>query len=188
MLASYLAAAKSDPLTPAMIVLFVVFAGWSLAFEHRFRKPFFSAPVKIGLIAVGGALFLAFLAGNVGGTAEHFANSISRFLFWNAIVFVLSRNKTEYDFWTLAIIELSLFMISGSFVQPPTFLPLLLISVTCLFFTFQRAAILKCGVVGEPSKGGLGLAFVRRVPPDGLRRLARGQRQLLQGWHRSWVP
>src|SRR5262249_52738431 len=76
---------------------------------------------------------------------------------------VLSRNKTEYDFWTLAIIELSLFMISGSFVQPPTFLPLLLISVTCLFLTFQRAAILKCGVVGEPSKGGAGLAFVTLV-------------------------
>jgi hypothetical protein len=32
-------------------------------------------------------------------------------------------NKTEYDFWTLAIIELSLFMISGSFVQPPTSFP-----------------------------------------------------------------
>jgi len=160
MLASYLAAAKNDPLTPVMLILFLVFAGWSLAFEHRFRKPFFSAPVKIGLIAIGGALFLVFLAGNVGGTAEHFANSISRFLFWNAIVFVLSRNKTEYDFWTLAIIELSLFMISGSFVQPPTFLPLLLISVVCLFITFQRAAILKCGIVGEPSKGGFGLGFV----------------------------
>ena len=160
MLSAYLAAAKSDPLTPAMIVLFVLFAGWSLLFEHRFRKPFFSAPVKIGLIAIGGGLFLIFLAGNVGGTAEHFANSISRFLFWNAIVFVLSRNKTEYDFWTLAIIELSLFMISGSFVQPPAFLPLLLISVTCLFLTFQRAAILKCGIVGEPAKGGLGLTFV----------------------------
>ena len=48
MLASYRAAAKSDPLTPAMIVLFVVFAGWSLAFEHRFRKPYVSAPVKNG--------------------------------------------------------------------------------------------------------------------------------------------
>jgi transglutaminase-like putative cysteine protease len=157
MLAAYLAAVKSDPLTPFQLAFFVLAAGWSLAVEHRFRKPFFSAPIKIGLIAVGGAIFIAFIAGNVGGTAEHFANSISRFLFWNAIVFVLSRNKTEYDFWTLAIIELSLFMISGSFVQPPAFLPLLLISVTCLFFTFQRAAILKCGVVGEPSRGGLAL-------------------------------
>jgi transglutaminase-like putative cysteine protease len=160
MLAAYLAAVKSDPLTPFQLAFFVAAAGWSLAVEHRFRKPFFSAPIKIGLIAVGGAIFIAFIAGNVGGTAEHFANSISRFLFWNAIVFVLSRNKTEYDFWTLAIIELSLFMISGSFVQPPTFLPLLLVSVTCLFITFQRAAILKCGVVGEPSRGGLGLAVV----------------------------
>src|SRR5262249_57231178 len=82
------------------------------------------------------------------------------FLFWNAIVFILSRNKTEYDFWTLAIIELSLFMISGSFVQPPAFLPLLLVSVFCLFATFQRAAILKCGVIGEPSSGGWRLSIV----------------------------
>ncbi len=159
-LAAYLAAVKTDPLTPFQITFFIVAAAWSLAVEHRLRKPFFSAPIKIGLIAVGGAIFIVFLGANVGGTAEHFANSISRFLFWNAIVFVLSRNKTEYDFWTLAIIELSLFMISGSFVQPPAFLPLLLISVSCLFITFQRAAILKCGVVGGPTRGGLGLAAV----------------------------
>jgi len=159
-LAAYLAAAKNDPLTPGQVLFFVVAALWSLAVEHRFRKPFFSTPIKIGLIAVGGTIFILFIAGNVGGSAEHFANSISRFLFWNAIVFVLSRNKTEYDFWTLAIIELSLFMISGSFVQPPLFLPLLLVSVFCLFTTFQRAAILKCGVVGEPAKGGLWLSVV----------------------------
>jgi transglutaminase-like putative cysteine protease len=160
MLAAYLAAVKSDPLTPFQLAFFLAAAAWSVAVEHRFRKPFFSAPIKIGLIAVGGAIFILFIAGNVSGTAEHFANSISRFLFWNAIVFVLSRNKTEYDFWTLAIIELSLFMISGSFIQPPAFIPLLLVSVTCLFVTFQRAAILKCGVVGEPPKGGTGLAIV----------------------------
>jgi len=159
-LAAYLAAALNDPLMPSQLACFVLAAAWSLLAEHRFRKPFFSAPIKIGLIALGGTLFLLFIAGNVGGTAEHFANSISRFLFWNAIVFVLSRNKTEYDLWTLAIIELSLFMISGSFVQPPTFLPLLLVSVVCLFTTFQRAAILKCGVLGEPSRGGFGLAAV----------------------------
>jgi len=159
-LAAYLAAARNDPLTPGQIAFFVLAALWSLAVEHRFRKPFFSTPIKIGLIAVGGAIFILFIAGNVGGTAEHFANSISRFLFWNAIVFVLSRNKTEYDFWTLAIIELSLFMISGSFVQPPTFLPLLLVSVFCLFATFQRAAVLKCGVVGDPGKGGLWLSVL----------------------------
>ncbi len=159
-LAAYLAAARSDPLTPYQIAFFVGAALWSLAVEHRWRRPFFSAPVKIGLIAVGGSIFILFIAGNVGGTAEHFANSISRFLFWNAIVFVLSRNKTEYDFWTLAIIELSLFMISGSFVQPVAFLPLLLVSVFCLFATFQRAAILKCGVIGEPPRGGLWLSVV----------------------------
>lgn len=159
-LAAYLAAVRNDPLTPFQLAFFIVAAGWSLAVEHRLRKPFFSAPIKIGLIAVGGAIFIVFLAGNVGGTAEHFANSISRFLFWNAIVFILSRNKTEYDFWTLAIIELSLFMISGSFIQPARFLPLLLVSTACLFATFQRAAILKCGVVGEPAKGGARLIAV----------------------------
>jgi transglutaminase-like putative cysteine protease len=159
-LAAYVAAARNDPLTPGQVAFFVGAALWSLAVEHRFRKPFFSTPIKIGLIAVGGTIFILFIAGNVGGTAEHFANSISRFLFWNAIVFVLSRNKTEYDFWTLAIIELSLFMISGSFVQPPMFLPLLLVSVFCLFATFQRAAVLKCGVVGEPGKGGLWLSVL----------------------------
>jgi transglutaminase-like putative cysteine protease len=159
-LAAYLAAARNDPLTPGQVAFFVLAALWSLAVEHRFRKPFFSTPIKIGLIAVGGTIFILFIAGNVGGTAEHFANSISRFLFWNAIVFVLSRNKTEYDFWTLAIIELSLFMISGSFVQPPTFLPLLLVSVTCLFATFQRAAVLKCGVVGDPGRGGIWLSLL----------------------------
>ncbi|HEV3028424.1 MAG TPA: DUF3488 domain-containing protein, partial [Planctomycetota bacterium] len=159
-LAAYLAAARNDPLTPGQVAFFVVASLWSLAVEHRFRKPFFSTPIKIGLIAVGGTIFILFIAGNVGGSAEHFANSISRFLFWNAIVFVLSRNKTEYDFWTLAIIELSLFMISGSFVQPALFLPLLLVSVFCLYSTFQRAAILKCGVVGEPAKGGLWLSIV----------------------------
>jgi transglutaminase-like putative cysteine protease len=161
--AAYLAAVKSDPLTPFQLSFFIAAAGWSLAVEDRFRKPFFSAPIKIGLIALGGAIFILFIAGNVGGSSEHFANSISRFLFWNAIVFVLSRNKTEYDFWTLAIIELSLFMISGSFVQPSSFLPLLFVSVVCLFITFQRTAILKCGVVGGPTKGGLGLAIVSIV-------------------------
>src|SRR5258708_17363134 len=51
-------------------------------------------------------------------------------------------------------------MISAAFVQPPLFLPLLLVSVFCLFATFQRAAILKCGVVGEPARGGLWLSVV----------------------------
>ncbi|MBI3857701.1 MAG: hypothetical protein HY293_18625, partial [Planctomycetes bacterium] len=52
MLAAYLAAVKSDPLTPFQLAFFLAAAGWSLAVEHRFRKPFFSAPIKIGLIAV----------------------------------------------------------------------------------------------------------------------------------------
>jgi transglutaminase-like putative cysteine protease len=153
-LCAYLAAVRNDPLTPFQLVFFALAASWSLGFEHRFRRPFFSPPIKIGLIALGAAIFVVFVAGNVGGTTEHFANSIARFLFWNAIVFVLSRNKSEYDLWTLAIIELSLFMISGSFVQPPFFVPLLLVSVTCLLYTFQRTAFLRCGPAGEQQKGG----------------------------------
>ena len=153
MLCAYLAAVKNDPLTPFQLVFFGLAAAWSLGFEHRFRRPFFSPPIKIALIALGAAIFVVFVAGNVGGTTEHFANSIARFLFWNAIVFVLSRNKSEYDLWTLAIIELSLFMISGSFVQPPLFVPFLLASVTCLLYTFQRTALLRCGAAGEQQKG-----------------------------------
>ncbi len=159
-LCAYFAAVKNDPLTPLQLVFFGLASAWSLGFEHRFRRPFFSPPIKIGLIALGAAIFVVFVAGNVGGTTEHFANSIARFLFWNAIVFVLSRNKSEYDLWTLGIIDLSLFMISGSFVQPPLFVPLLLVTVACLLYTFQRTAILRCGAAGERQKGGWAVAAV----------------------------
>jgi transglutaminase-like putative cysteine protease len=160
MLASYLAAVKNDPLTPLQLAFFAASAAWSLALEHRFRKPFFSAPIKIGLIILGSAIFVLFISGHGRGNTEDFANSIARFLFWNAIVFILSRNKSEYDLWTLAIIELSLFMISGAFVQPPLFLPLLFLSVASLLYCFQRSAILRCGAAGEAVKGGVGLALV----------------------------
>jgi transglutaminase-like putative cysteine protease len=160
MLAAYLAAVKNDPLTPFQLAFFGAAAAWSLGFEHRFRKPFFSAPIKIALIVLGSVIFVLFISGYARGGTEDFANSIARFLFWNAIVFVLSRNKSEYDLWTLAIIELSLFMISGAFVQPPGFLPLLLTSVASLLYTFQRTAILRCGAAGEAEKGGLGLTLV----------------------------
>ncbi len=156
-LAAYWAAAGRDPLTPLQLVLFAAAGAWSLGFEHRFRKPFFSSPAKIGLIAVGSAIFVAFLTGNLRGTGDHFAGSISKFLFWNAIVFVLSRNKSEYDLWTLAIIELSLFMIAGAFVQPPEFLPLLVGAAGCFLYVFQRLAVLRCGPSGEAERGGLGL-------------------------------
>jgi transglutaminase-like putative cysteine protease len=160
MLAAYLAAVKNDPLTPFQLAFFGASAAWSLALEHRFRKPFFSAPIKIGLIVLGSAIFVLFISGHGRGNTDEFANSIARFLFWNAIVFILSRNKSEYDLWTLAIIELSLFMIAGAFVQPPLFLPLLLLSVASLLYCFQRSAILKCGPAGEAERGGLGLALV----------------------------
>lgn len=154
-LCAYLAAVSNDPLLPALLGLFGVAALWSLAVEHRFARPFFPAPVKIGLIGLGAGTFVILVAGGTAAGTEMFANAISRFLFWNAIVFVLSRNKSEYDFWTIAIIQLSLFMISGSFIQPPRFLPLLLGSVVCLLYTFQRIALLKCGQPAEPLKGGL---------------------------------
>ncbi len=160
---AYLAAVKNDPLTPLQLGFYAAACGWSLAFERRWRKPFFSQPVKIGLIALGAAVFVAVVARGSGGNAEHFANSIARFLFWNAIVFVLSRNKSEYDFWTLAIIELSLFMISGSFVQPGAFLPLLAASAACLVYTFLRIAFLRCGAAGEAQRGGWGVAAVTLV-------------------------
>ncbi len=157
-LSAYLAAVKSDPLTPLQLAFFAAAAGWSLFVEHRFRKPFFTSPIKIGLIVLGSLIFVYFVTTQAGAGTDHFANSIARFLFWNAIVFVLSRNKSDYDLWTLAIIELSLFMISGAFVQPPDFLPLLLLSAACFVYTFQRAALLRCGPAGEAERGGLGLA------------------------------
>ncbi|HEX7899401.1 MAG TPA: hypothetical protein VF950_16665, partial [Planctomycetota bacterium] len=157
---AYLAAVRNDPLTPLQLLFFALACAWSLGFESRYRKPFFSQPVKIGLIALGALIFVAVVARGAGGNAEHFANSIARFLFWNAIVFVLSRGKSEYDLWTLAIIELSLFMISGSFVQPGAFLPLLAASAGCLVYTFFRVALLRCGAAGEAQKGGWGVAAV----------------------------
>jgi len=63
-------------------------------------------------------------------------------------VFVLSRDKTDYDVWTLAIIDVSLFMISGAFLQPPTFLPLFLVALICLLYAFQRLAVLRHGSTG----------------------------------------
>jgi hypothetical protein len=160
LLAAYLAAVRNDPLTPVMLAFYAVACGWSLGFESRFRKPFFSQPVKIVLIAAGAALFVIFVARSAGSGTEQFANVISRFLFWNAVVFVLSRNKSEYDLWTLAIIELSLFMISGSFVQPVFFVPLLLASTATLLYTFLRVAYLRCGPAGQQQKGGASIVFV----------------------------
>ncbi len=157
---AYLAAVKNDPLTPLQLIFFAAASAWSLGFEGRWRRPFFSQPVKIALIGLGAMVFVGFVARGAGGNAERFANNIADFLFWNAIVFVLSRHKSEYDFWTLAIIELSLFMISGSFVQPALFLPLLAASAGCLVYTFLRIAWLRCGPAGEVQRGGWGVALV----------------------------
>ncbi len=155
-LAAYLAAVKEDPFTPFQLAVFALASAWSLGFETRLRRFFFSAHIKIGLIVLGSIIFVAFATG-VASDGERFANSIARFLFWNAVVFVLSRNKSEYDLWTLAIIDLSLFMISGAFVQPPEFLPLLLAGAACFLYSFQRAAVLRCGPSAATARGGLGL-------------------------------
>jgi hypothetical protein len=158
LLAAYLAAAGGDPLTPLQLGVFGAAALWSLGFERRFQKLFFAPPLKIGLILAGSVLFAVFLGARAGrGDPEDFSHAIARFLLWNAVVFVLSKNKSEYDLWTLAIIKLSLFMISGAFIQPPAFLPLLLLSLGTTLYAFQRAALLRAG--DAPRPGGLGLTL-----------------------------
>lgn len=150
-LVSYVAAVQGDPLTPSMLLVFTVSCLWSLGFEHRFLRPFFPSALKIGLIVTGSIVFIAFFLAGLSRPADSFANAIARFLFWNAIVFVLSRNKTEYDVWTLGIIDVSLFMISGAFVQPPAFVPFFLAAIACVLYAFQRLALLRCGPAGEQS-------------------------------------
>ena len=39
---AYLAAVRNDPLTPLQLLFFALACGWSLGFESRYRKPFFS--------------------------------------------------------------------------------------------------------------------------------------------------
>ena len=158
---AYLAAGDRDSLTPFQLAIFAAAAAWSLAFEHRWTRPFFGAPLKIGLIVVGSIIFVAFIGGHLQRAPENFANAIARFLFWNAVVFILSRNKTDYDVWTLGIINVSLFMIAGAFVQPPLFLPLFVGSLASLLYGFQRLALLRCGPAGEQSRGGLGLTLAQ---------------------------
>ncbi len=151
---AYVAAAANDALTPFQLAVFVLASLWSLVLERRFLRPFFGTALKIILILVGSGIFIAFIGGHLNRTPETFSNAIARFLFWNAIVFVLSRNKTEYDVWTLAIIVVSLFMLSGAFVQPPGFLALFVGSLAALLYCFQRLALLRCGPAGEQARGG----------------------------------
>jgi len=160
-LLAYLAAVHADPLTPSMLLIFFLAGLWSLGFEHRFLRPFFPSALKIGLILTGSLVFIVFFLGGLSRPADTFANAIARFLFWNAIVFVLSRNKTEYDVWTLGIIDVSLFMISGAFVQPAAFLPLLLGALACVLYAFQRLALLRCGPAGEHARHGATLLLVQ---------------------------
>lgn len=156
---AYLAAVENDRFTPVQLCLFAGAVLWSLLLEHKYKKIFFSAPVKVVLIGLGACIFLYFVARHARGAEDGVSNSISRFLFWNAIVFMLSRNKTEYDLWTIAIIDLSLFMISGAFVQPARFLPLFVACLLTNLYVFGRLALLRCGPAGEKEKRGVGLSM-----------------------------
>ncbi len=158
---AYLAAGERDPLTPFQLVVFVAACSWSLIFEHFTPRLFFSTPLKILLILVGSFIFVGFIGGHLNRAPDSFANAIARFLFWNAIVFILSRGKTEYDVWTLAIIIISLFMISGAFVQPAAFLLYFAASVLALTYTFQRLALLRTGPA--PSRGGWRLTVAQFI-------------------------
>jgi transglutaminase-like putative cysteine protease len=144
-LLAYLGAYFPDSTVPAQLGVFLFACAWSLALEHRFARPFFSSPLKIGLIILGSGIFIYFFSSRVSAGNEPVFAMISRFLFWNAIVFVLSRHKTEYDLWTLAIITLSLFMISATFVRPYGFLPSLAGATLALLYGFHRLALLRCG-------------------------------------------
>ena len=59
-LLGYVSTFTNDPLTPFQIATYAVACLWSLGFEHRFVKPFFSSPIKITLIGVGAAIFVYF--------------------------------------------------------------------------------------------------------------------------------
>lgn len=153
-LCAYLAAVDREPLLALQLSLLAVAAGWSLLFERRFPRLFLPPAAKIVLITAGALLFLGLLVRSFGGAPAEISSQISRFLFWNAIVFVLSRAKTEYDLWTLAIIDLSLFMISGAFVQPARFLPLFALSLLANLVVFAKLSLLRCGPAGQAERRG----------------------------------
>ncbi len=157
-LAAFSAAQRDDSFAPLLLGIFALASAWSVVFEVRFRKLFLPPPLKIGLIVAGSAAFVMFGMESTRGGVKPLADAIARYLFWNATVLVLSRDKSDHDLWTLAVIELSLFMAAGAFVQPPDFVPLLLISLACFLYSSQRAQILRCGPAGETEKRGLALA------------------------------
>ena len=76
-LSAYLAAARGDPFTPFQLALFALAAAWSLGFEARFRRFFFSSPIKIGLIVVGSAIFVMFVTGTPRGSGGYSSMSSS---------------------------------------------------------------------------------------------------------------
>ncbi|MBI2931938.1 MAG: DUF3488 domain-containing protein [Planctomycetes bacterium] len=159
--ASYAVVAANDPLEPALLGLLLAAGLWSVGFEHRLLRPFFPSGLKIALVVAGSTLFVAFIAGGLSHQTGNFADAIARFLLWNAVVFMLSRNKSEYDLWTLAIIDVSLFMIAGAFAPSPRFAPLLLVALACALYAFQRMSLLRCSPAGRSSGPPIGLALLQ---------------------------
>jgi len=124
---------------------FTAACAWSLLFERRHRHLLLPSVAKIALIASGAAVFLTFLLRQLRADHGDPTIHIARFLAWNAAIFAISRAKTEHDLWTLAIIDLSLFMIAGAFAPSARFAPLFLISLTATILAFVRLSLLRCG-------------------------------------------
>ncbi|MBI4564864.1 MAG: transglutaminase domain-containing protein [Planctomycetes bacterium] len=160
LLCGYIAGMGTDPLASYQLAAYLGACLWSLLLEHRVRRAFFSPHVKIGLIIAGSVLFIT-LVSRSAPPQEDFAGTIGRFLFWNAIVFVLSRSKSEYDLWTLGIIDVSLFMISAAFFQPTEFLPLFGLSCALLLYSFMRAAMVSAGPAETRQPSGAAPALVQ---------------------------
>ncbi len=158
-LLGWLATSPAEPHRTGLTAVFLAAAAWTLALERRFPRMLLPPAAKIVLILGGSLVLVALLGARVARTPEAFGVVLSRFLFWNALVFLLSRAKTEYDLWTVAILDLSLFMISAAFVKPPGFLALFLGSTLLLLYAFHRAALLRCGPAGERAGAWRGTAL-----------------------------
>lgn len=167
LLAGWGAAAPGTALAPLLGTVFALACLLSLLLERRWPRLFLPSVVKIGLIVMGSMVFVGSISSGAAASPDHFAAVISRFLLWNALVFALSRAKTDYDLWTMGIIDLSFFMISAAFLKPVSYLPLFFVSMALFLYAFHRAALLRCGAAGERATGwvsaGLQIALVLEV-------------------------
>ncbi|MBI2900679.1 MAG: DUF3488 domain-containing protein [Planctomycetes bacterium] len=157
---AYLSTAQGDPIMPLQMAILAGACWWSFAIEKRFPRLFLPPQAKVALITVGAAVFIFFLFRHLHGGGD-VARPVARFLFWNAIVFVLSRDKTEYDLWTLAIIDLSLFMVSGAFVHSAGFVPLFSTCLLANLVVFARLALLRCGPAGRQDRSSVPTALLQ---------------------------